>query len=103
MAVIVSFVTIKGAGSVSSPAIHRCRARESLALNGVTTGATQENELLFIANNEASMVFVAWGTTPDAAAAAESAASSAGISVPAGQSFAVFPPEDSKVSAKAVS
>lgn len=103
MSVIVSFVSVKGAGSVHAPAVSDVRVRETLALGGTDTSAmTEEGELVFVLNNETSAVLVAFGSNPDASLAAKSSVSSAGVPVPAGGVIALYPPENSKINAQAI-
>lgn len=84
MAALVSFVQSAGIGAVHARGVRRVRVTESLALNATTTASALDGEIGVVANNEASMIRVAWGTAPDAAAAAETASTSAGVGVPAG-------------------
>jgi len=104
MSVVVSFLTPKGVGSVSSPGIGDVRVRETLALNGTTTAAANEGEVVIIGNTETSMVFAAFGTTPNAAASASTSATSAGFPIGAGQvTGAILLKKGDKVNVKALS
>jgi hypothetical protein len=57
---------------------------------------------VIIGNAETSMILVAFGTTPDAAATAETAATSAGVPLGAGAVMALMVKENDKISAKAL-
>jgi len=88
--VTVSFVTAGGANSSAGIGIKRVRAKEVVTVPGTTTTTALDGEMILIGNGEASMVAVAFGTTPDAAATSESLSgsslvSSAGFPVGAGQ------------------
>lgn len=103
MAVHVTFFTPKGVGSIHAPGIGAVRAREALALDGTTTAASRDGESILVFNAEASAVLVAFGPTPDAAATAEGAATSAAVPIAAGQwSQPLMAPAGSKVAAKAL-
>ena len=102
MAVIVSFATPKGIGSIHSPHIGAVRAREDITVPGSTTAAAQNGEIAVIANGEASIVAAAFGTTPDAAATAETTATSAGFGIPAGAVVMVPLKTGDKINIKAL-
>lgn len=102
MSVIISFVTPKGIGSIHAPGIGTVRVREDESLDGTTTATVAEGEVVIVANNETSMIAVAFGTTPDADATAATAATSAGVAIPAGQSLALVPAEGDKINVKAL-
>ena len=103
MAVLVSFVSIKGIGSNNAPGIGGVRITESLALDGTTTATVNEDEVVMIGNAEAAMVRIAFGRTPNAAAAASTEATSAGFPVGAGQtSMILMAKEGDKINAKAL-
>lgn len=84
MAVIVSFATLKGIGSIHAPGIGAVRKMEVVAADAATTSAAEEGEVAVITNGEADPVLVAFGASPDGDAAAATAATSAGVGVPAG-------------------
>lgn len=101
MTVVVSFITSRGNGYAT--AIGRVVARENITIPGTTTRACQPGEMVVIGNGESSMVAVAWGPTPDAAALAETNATSAGVAVPAGGlSYPLDPKSGDKINIKAV-
>lgn len=104
MAVIVSFVTPKGIGSVDAPGIGSVRVREDLTAPASTTATAEDGEVAMIANGETSMVAVAFGTTPDADATAETGSTSAGFGVPAATVAIIAGlKEGDKISVKALS
>lgn len=101
MTVVVSFVSPRSIGSAS--AIGRVRARENLSVGDTTTNTVQEGEMVVIGNAETSMVAIAWGSSPDADATAESETTSAGVTIPAGgQSYPLEPRTGGKINVKAV-
>lgn len=85
MTVVVSFITPAGIGSIDAPGLGACRIRENITIPGTTAASLLPGEIAIVGNAEASMVAVAFGTTPDAAATSATSASSAGYPVPAGQ------------------
>jgi hypothetical protein len=90
---IVSFVRTKGVASVESPGIDGVRATETVAAGGTSVESVQDGEVVVVANNDADMVKVAFGTVPNAALAAETGASTAGLPVPAGAYGIVLTPD----------
>lgn len=104
MAVIVSFIRPKGVGSVNAPGIGSVRIREDITVPGTTTATVEDGEIVIIGNNEATMVAVAHGTTPNAAATASTTATSAGYPVAAGAVSDPFVPDTgAKINIKAIS
>jgi hypothetical protein len=104
MTVVVSFVT-PGAGGAGSNGVNKVRAQERITIPGTTTTTSQVGEIILIGNGEASMVAVAFGTTPDAAATADaSPVTSAGFPVASGTVGAPLCPgvSGAKVNIKAV-
>lgn len=102
MAVKVSFFTPAGIGSVTAPGIGRVRKTETVALDAASAAAAAEGECALVFNGEASPIMAAHGTTPDAAAGTETAATSAGVPVPSGQSVVLVCAEGAKISVKAL-
>ncbi len=101
MTIVVSF--IRAAPQYSASGVNSVRVRENLAPNGTTTATAEEGEFVVIGNAETSMIAAAWGTTPDAAAVASNAATTAGMPVPAGgQSYPIFPKAGDKINVKTV-
>lgn len=99
MTVVVSFVKPQGAGVVG---MGRVRIRENISVPGTTTNAAEDGEIIIIGNAETSPVNAAWGTTPDAAATAASAATTAGVPIFAGAvSFPITPKIGEKINIKA--
>lgn len=102
MTVVVSFVTPRAMGSISSQLAGTCRVRENITIPGTTSASVQDGEIVLIGNGESSMVAVAFGTTPDAAAAASTVATTAGMPVPAGAVMPAKPNIGDKINIKAV-
>jgi hypothetical protein len=101
MTVVVSWVTSRGTGYAT--AIGRVTAQERVTVPGTTARATLQNEMAVVGNGETSMVAVAWGSTPDAAATSETALTSAGVAVPAGGlSYPLDPKVGDKINVKVV-
>lgn len=98
MAVIVSYVRTGGLGLAQ--AIVDARLTESVSVPGTTAGAAGADEAALIVNNESDPVKVAWGSTPDAAATSRTDATSAYVSIPAGQSVVVRPKSGDKINVK---
>lgn len=93
MTVVVSFILPKQSGNATG--IQKCRVRENLAPGGTTTNVVQPGEFVVIGNSETTMVAVAFGSNPDAAAN--------GIPVPAGAiSYPLYPNAGDVINAKAV-
>jgi hypothetical protein len=104
MSVIVTFCKAKGIrGSAQNPAVAEARVRETLALNNSTTATITDGEIVLVGNNESAMILAAFGSTPDAAATAETAQTSAGVPIGAGQVMALRPPAGTKINVKALS
>ena len=103
MTVIVSFATTKGIGSVTAPGIGSVRSREDLTAPASTTGVAHDGEIAIVANGEASMVAVAFGITPDAAATSSTGATTAGFGVAAGSVVMIPVKAGDKINVKAIS
>jgi hypothetical protein len=100
MTVVVSFIRPGGAGVVG---VDKVRVRENVTIPGSTTARAEDGEIVVIGNAETSMVAAAWGTTPDAAATAETSATTAGFCIGAGAvSYPIRPRVGDKVNVKAV-
>lgn len=82
MSIFVSFIRPSGRGFATG--IKLCRVRETLAINDTTAAVAEDGEMVLIENGETTPVFVAWGSTPDASAAASTTSTSAGITIPPG-------------------
>ena len=103
MTVVVSFIRAAGLGALNTPGVGACRIRENITIPGTTAAALQDGEFAIVGNAEVSMVAVAFGTTPDAAATAATSVSSAGYPVPAGMcSDPIVAPAGSKINVKAL-
>ena len=102
MTVVVSFI-VSGAIAQGTSGIGRIRAQERVTVPGTTAEVAEVGETVLIGNGEATMVAVAFGTTPDADATEESAATSAGYPIGAGQvGVPVVPGAGKKINIKAV-
>lgn len=102
MAVIVSFATPKGIGSIHAPGIGAVRTMEVVATDGESTAAAQEGEVAVITNGEADPMLVAFGSAPDGDAATATATTSAGVGIAAGQVLILPVNEGDKVAVAAV-
>lgn len=102
MTVFVSFVKPVGMGSIHAPGIGTIRVRESLTIPNSTTAAFADGETAIVVNGESGYIAVAFGTAPDASAAAETAATTAGVVIPAGGSFPIVGPVGAKINVKAI-
>ena len=75
---------------IIAPGIGVVRKRESVAVGAVSTVTALAGEIIIVANEEGSSVFVAVGSTPDASATESTNDTSAGFVVPAGQLSSPF-------------
>jgi len=103
MTVFASFAKPSGMGSIHAPGIGSIRARESLTIPATTSTAFVDGEVAIVFNNESAPVFVAFGTTPDAAAGAASAATTAGVTIAAGAWLPIIGKAGDKINVKPVS
>lgn len=104
MTVVVSFIRPKGVGSVDAPGVGSIRIREDITIPGTTTATVEDGEVVIVGNGETSMVAVAHGITPDAAAAESTHETSAGYPVAAGTVSDPFVPDTgAKINIKAIS
>lgn len=103
MSAVVCFVTPGTAGG-GGTAAWRIRKKEVLTVPSTSTITADAGEFAIVLNTETSGILVAYGSTPDAVATTETAATSAGLGVPAGLDSALLGPlaEGDKVSAKAI-
>lgn len=101
MTVVVSFIKPHGAGVVG---IGNVRVRENITIPGTTTASRLDGEIVIVGNAETSMVAIAWGPTPDAAALAEvPGTTTAGVAVAAGTvSYPIDPRTGDKINVKIV-
>lgn len=102
MTVTVSFVTTESRNHTDTAGVAGCRVAEDLALNGTTTATALFSEVIIVANGETSMIRVAVGTTPNAAASSSTAATSAGVPIPAGLYQIFVPKPGDKINVKAL-
>jgi hypothetical protein len=102
LTVVVSFIKQASRGSEAS-GVGKVRVRENITIPGTTTAKVEDGELVIVGNAETSMVAVAFGTTPDAAATASTSATSAGMPVAAGAvSYPIIPATGDKINVKVV-
>jgi len=101
MPVKVSFMRPAYVGDKANLALGSCRICETLTVPASTTASAQEGEFVLISSTEAATVVCAHGTTPDAAATAETAATSAGYAIPPSLIFAIQPKVGDKINVKA--
>lgn len=102
MTVEVAFIRPAALGPGSSQVIGDVRATEAVSVPGTTTATVGVGELVMITNNESTAQRIAWGSTANADATVKTAATTAGISVPAGQQMPIAPPEGVKINVKAI-
>ncbi len=103
MTVVVSFI-VSGAIAQGTSGIGRIRAQERVTIPGTTVTTAQVGETVLIGNGETTMVAVAFGTTPDAAATTENGSvTSAGYPIGAGMvGVPLVPGAGAKINIKAV-
>ena len=82
MSVKVSFMKPAGLGSVNAVGFGDCRVCETVTVPGSTTATAEAGEIVLLVSTEADVVVAAHGATPDAAATARTAATTAGYAVP---------------------
>lgn len=102
MAVIVSFATPKGIGSIHAPGIGAVRTMEVVATDAASTASAQEGEVAVVTNGETDPMLVAFGSAPDGDAAASSATTSAGVGVAAGETLLLAVSKGDKVGVAAL-
>lgn len=100
MTVRISFVRAEHIGG-SELLIGAARAMEAVAVPGTTTTVARADEVAYVVNDGTDSVLVAVGTTPDAAATAETTATSAGMAIPKRQALFLALREGQKLNAKA--
>lgn len=102
MTVVVSFVKPFGIGSVFAPGVGQVRIREDITIPGTTTATLEDGEFAIVMNGEVDPIAAALGTTPDAAATAQTAATNAGTGIGAGASLTFGGKPGDKVNVKAL-
>lgn len=102
MTVLVSFVKPSGINRSDAPGIGTCRISEQVTVPGSTTASAEDGEIVLLGSGETNVVRGAHGTTPDAAAATATDATSAGYPVTPGQVTVVVPNTGDKISVKAL-
>lgn len=101
MTVKVSFIKPGGLGSVNVIGIGACRICETVTVPGSTSASIQDGEIAVLMSTESAACVAAHGTTPDAAATAATAATSAGYGVPVGVAFPIAGKVGDKINLKA--
>ena len=101
MPVKVSFMRPGLLGTIEAVTIGACRVCETITVPGTTTATAQAGEFVYLVSTEATAVVCAHGTTPDAAAVASTAATSAGYGLQPSDSVAVVLAAGDKVNIKA--
>ncbi len=101
MPVKVSFIKPGGLGSINAVGFGQCRISETITVPGTTAAALLDGEIVVMCSTEAAAVVAAHGTTPDAAAPAQTNATSAGYGVPAGVLVCAAPKVGDRVNIKA--
>lgn len=81
MAVTVAFCTMRSPGAGQAAQIQRVRAMEVIEIGASTTTVARDGEVIFAGNDESTVSRIAVGSTPDADATAQTAATSAGFPV----------------------
>lgn len=81
MAAYVSFFTPAGIGAIEAPGIGNVRLREAVTVPGSTSASCAPDEAVMVYNGESTAIFIAFGTTPDAAATSATLATTAGFPV----------------------
>jgi hypothetical protein len=82
MAVKVCFMRAVSVGEGKGLGYGSCRASETVAVPGTTTGAALAGEYVLVLSTETAAVLMAVGSAPNAAAVAETAATSAAMPLP---------------------
>src|SRR4051812_2493463 len=83
MSAVVCIVRPGSAGG-GGTAAWKIRKKEVVAVPGTSTITAEAGEFAIVLNTEAVAILIAYGSTPDAVATTETAATSAGIGVPSG-------------------
>jgi hypothetical protein len=103
MSAVVCFVraVTSGGGGTAAGAI---RKKEVLTVPSTSTITADAGEYAIVLNTETTAILVAYGSTPDAVAATQTSATTAGLGVPSGLDSALLGPLNSgdKISVKAV-
>lgn len=93
MAVFAHWLRVENVGpvnagnlsAIANPGIGGVLTRETLAADVASVRESNANEIVVVANGEAAPIFVAFGADPDPSASSDTADSSAGYWVGAGQ------------------
>ena len=103
MSAVVCFLRPRTAGG-GATAANNVRKKEVLTVPSTSTITAEDGEYAIVFNTEATAILVAWGSTPDAQAVTQTAATMAGLGVAAGLESPLLGPLalGDKVSAKVV-
>ena len=102
MAVYVSFVQLAFANQFDVQLISGIRATEALTVPDTTEIVAVDGEVALVKNDDDVTRLIAWGTTPDGAAVASTAATTAGLALRSGEAVLLRVPRGAKVNAKAL-
>lgn len=91
MSAVVCFVKAVSGGA-GTAAAGRIRKKEVISVPSTSTITAEAGEFAIVMNTETSAILVAYGSTPDAQATTETAATSAGLGIPAGLDSALLGP-----------
>lgn len=89
MPIHVAFQAPGWAGSNAAPSIGAPRASEAVADAGTGSLTAQDGEIAVVTNTGSAVAYVAHGSTPNSAATASTAATSARYAIGAGQTLPV--------------
>lgn len=103
MSAVVCFLRVGSAGG-GAAAAWKIRKKEVLTVPSTSTITANAGEIAIILNTETSGILAAYGSTPDAQAATETTATSAGIGVASGLESAPLGPlaQGDKVDVKTI-
>lgn len=87
-------------GNLSVLAFGQFRVSETVSVGGTTTITAQQGEIALLVSTESGTVNASHGVTPDAAATAATAATSAGYGVPPGVPYPVALQPGDKINIK---
>lgn len=91
MSAVVCFVKAVSGGA-GAAAAGRIRKKEVLTVPSTSTITAEAGEFAIVLNTEATGILVAYGSTPDAQAGTDTAATTAGLGVPSGLESALLGP-----------
>lgn len=91
MSAVVCFVKAVSGGA-GTAAAGRIRKKEVISVPSTSTITAEAGEFAIVMNTETSAILAAYGSTPDAQATSDTAATSAGLGIPAGLDSALLGP-----------